>query len=177
MRLRDLLRQIANCYLSQDIKGLKQIVAVSTYNLGTKRDKSYLLLGILSYALGKVLQKESFFNTKDGYFYNTIKDYLIMTKHMSHENEIIKVCEKILALIIEFENIDKKYAKSIIQKAKLKIGSTLYAQGFSLATASELSEENQDDLMTYIGNTLFADRLKESLDLKERLNRISELVE
>ncbi|MCX8167051.1 MAG: hypothetical protein N3E37_04320 [Candidatus Micrarchaeota archaeon] len=176
MKIREVIRQISNAFQSENIKELKQIVSIATYNLGTKRDKNYLLFGILAYSLSKLLQKESFYNLKDGYYYNNIKDYLNMTKHMSNENEISKICEKIISLIIEFENFDKKFAKSIVQKAKLKIGATLYAQGFSLSTASELSEENQDELMTYIGNTLFADRLKESKDINERLNQLSELL-
>ena len=176
MKLRDLIIKTHLAVAKKSPRDLRKLDDIATYNLGMKREKRYLTAGILIYSLSKFLSKPRFMESEENYV-SQVESLLAKSKHMSDDSELGKLCEECIAIVLEWENTDKRFAKSIVQKAKLKIASVLYSQGFSLKTTSELTGCEEEDIMSYVGNTLFADRLKEGYSIANRIKDAERLLE
>lgn len=177
MNLKDIIKRISIAFSNRDVKELKVVHDICTYELGLTHEKNVLSVAILAYSLAKFLTKPRLVGEFSQEYVIRMRELLQSAKYVNSDEQLNKIVQEAIGIIIEWENTDKRFAKSIIQKAKLKIAATLYAQGFSLKTTSELTGAEETDIMSYIGSTLFADRLKEGLDIHERLKRIEKLIE
>ena len=93
-----------------------------------------------------------------------------------------KMREKIILPTINLQEImdtvnimdirDKKYVHNLIEGAKVKIGSSLYSKGITLGVASDLSGAERIEIMEYIGKTTIHERMKEPIDIKERMKKV-----
>ena len=79
---------------------------------------------------------------------------------------------KILSSMEKLDEEDRRFVKGILQKAKLKIASTLYAQGISLGNASEIAGADKRELLLYAGQTMMFDRLHEKKSMEERMKEL-----
>ena len=70
--------------------------------------------------------------------------------------------------------IDSKlslYLQEVLEKAKVKKGSSLYEQGISLARSAELLGLTQWELMNYVGKTKVMDQdLPSGFSVRQRMN-------
>ncbi len=140
------------------------------------QDKLFLDLSLSVLIMSNVLEKPRFWK------YN---EWLEVT--FSIEAELDKCIEyvksknitklrKCLKNIMEFGNSvgerEKRFVENIITHNKVKIGSTLYAQGLSIGKASEISGVSKEKIFQYSGRTLINDRFGKTISIKERINNV-----
>ena len=70
---------------------------------------------------------------------------------------------------------DRRFVKGILTKGRLKIASTLYAQGISLGNAAEMTGTDKREVLLYAGQTMMFDRLKEKKSMEERMKDLREI--
>lgn len=69
----------------------------------------------------------------------------------------------------EMESEDPRFVKSLMEKGRLKTAAILYAQGISLSLASELTGVPKQDIMDYSGKTMMADKVMDTVSMRERI--------
>jgi hypothetical protein len=94
-----------------------------------------------------------------------------------NDAQTVACLKKSLQLISSLDAKDRRFVTTLGEKARLKIASTLYAQGFSLGMASEITGVGQREIMSYAGGTMMFDRLKSEVRMSERLRRARKIFE
>ena len=85
--------------------------------------------------------------------------------------------ESLYQVVKNIFSIDRKlghFVQTIYEKARVKMASSAYAYGASLAKASELTGAPRDDVQRYIGFTTIHDELKEKKGIDYRLKKLKE---
>ena len=72
-------------------------------------------------------------------------------------------------MLFRSEASDRRFITDMLSKAKLKVASTLYAQGFSLGNASEITGVEKREIQSYAGGTMMFDRVKPEKTMVQRL--------
>jgi hypothetical protein len=83
--------------------------------------------------------------------------------------------QKILFSIEKMDASDKRFVKGMLQKGKLKIASTLYAQGISLGNASEITGTDKREVLSYAGQSMMFDRMQEKKSMESRMKELREI--
>ncbi len=177
MNFREIMRRISRSYLARSVKELRKTEDICVYNLGLTRDKRYFTLGVLAYSLSKLVSKPRYWAEVFESYIKSLDELTQRAKHIGNDAEVMRLAEEMLAVVVEWDSTDRRFARNVVQKARLKMASKLYSQGFSLKTTVELTGCEESDLMLFIGNTLFADRLKEGIPESERLKKLDLLIQ
>ncbi|MCX6769715.1 MAG: hypothetical protein NT051_03475, partial [Candidatus Micrarchaeota archaeon] len=82
---------------------------------------------------------------------------------------------KLLNTIEKMDDEDRRFVKGILQKGRLKIASSLYAQGLSLGNAADVTGTDKRELLLYAGQTMMFDRVKETLTIQQRMKDLREI--
>ena len=128
---------------------------------------------LLAYVLAKIVSKPRLIGPEHK------KDLDKISNSLDELAECIDACddklfektfENVKQKIKNLERSDPRFLLNMINKGKLKIGATMYAQGLSLGTASKLTGIDKHDIQSYAGKTYMVDRVKEEKTIFERLN-------
>lgn len=137
-------------------------------------------LAVFSYVLSKIISKPRYVSKEMEKFMQPIElDLKQLAKSADdYSEEEWKIQSNIIEKDIEhLEGEDPRFIISLMQKGKLKVAATLYAQGISLGLASEMTGMNKQDIMDYAGKTMMFDRLKEEKGILERVRVLRKIVE
>lgn len=152
----------------KDIFELKQLSDYTNHNSLVFQDEDTISIGILVYALSKMLERcysdDKVCSKLDDHITNA-RDYLRKDNIEAYRAEIKKLFELL-------SSIDKKlrfYAQEVIAQAKVKKGFKLFEHGLSAAKAAELMGITQWEMMSYIGNTQVFEKENISTDIRKRL--------
>jgi hypothetical protein len=129
-------------------------------------------LSVYSYVLSKMLSKPRFMGRAYSEKHKNIDGLLSQLVSFSKKRStksFTQTLSKLKASIEDVESSDARYIKNMFEKGRLKTAATLYAQGFSLSTASEITGVEKQEIMDYAGKTLMFDRMKEGERLSKRL--------
>lgn len=136
--------------------------------------KEMYALSVDSYVLSKILSKPRFM----GKAYNEKHieiDRLLSSMAMQAEKKDMKPFSNSLASlqrsIENVESSDSRFITGMMAKGRLKAAATLYAQGLSLSTASEITGVEKQEIMDYAGKTLMFDRVENGESLQKRLKK------
>ncbi|VVC01918.1 Uncharacterised protein [uncultured archaeon] len=88
----------------------------------------------------------------------------------------MKMIKEINNLVLGMEEEDKRYITDLLSKGKLKMAATMYAKGISIGLASEMSGVEKHEIQDYAGDTMMFDRVKEEVDIRDRMKRVRKLV-
>ncbi|MBI5158558.1 hypothetical protein HY992_00375 [Candidatus Micrarchaeota archaeon] len=80
-----------------------------------------------------------------------------------------------VARVGSVESRDRRYVRTVVEKARLKIASRLYAQGISLGNAAEITGVSKRDVAHYSGKTMVHDRAGVTKNITERLGGVLKL--
>ena len=162
--------------------------AVETENIGVMRalsselirriiespEEDIIALGMISYSLSKIFQKQHFkFDRRWTDFREKIIEQLSYAIIHIEEGNQKKIRGNLRVIFKELITIDSKvghYVDWVIEKARIKQASTLYALGLSLGVSAELTGTTIWDLMEYTGKTKIVDEEKITVKLQKRLN-------
>ncbi len=75
-------------------------------------------------------------------------------------------------IISEIDVKFKKYVEEIMDKAKIKKGTSIYAHGISIARVAEILGISQWDLMNYVGKTEITEFSVGGLDIESKLKYV-----
>ncbi len=135
-------------------------------------------LAVLSYVLSKIVSKPRYISKENEPRMDEITRNLqdIVKNIDLPEKKILIKFKKIDETIFSMEKRDARFLRDLTSKGRLKAAATLYAQGLSLGTASEMTGMNKQDILDYAGRTLMFDRIKEEKTIHERMKLARTLI-
>ncbi|MFA5106061.1 MAG: hypothetical protein WC506_03815 [Candidatus Micrarchaeia archaeon] len=174
-----LLAELYSAFRDKDIRELRRINDKSASSIAVEFDQSIYDISILSYILAKLVSKPRFWSNPDSKANLTkVRAILREASEQSRRGDTTAVAGSLQAAfsqIRKIESADRRFISDFEQKAKLKLASTLYAQGFSLGNAANVTGVEKREILSYAGKTMMFDRLKSELAMGERLKRIRKI--
>lgn len=173
------LKETLNALMSNELSQLKKISdrCVSSFALG--EDKDLLEIAMLSYVLAKVLEKPRYWDKKiKRDFVEKVEENLRNADASLGDNRLedMRVCIKSIEDDLKaFDTEDRRYVSGLFHKARLRLASYLYAQGFSLSNAIALTGTTKSDVLGYSGKTLMHDRVGKTKSIEERLKNVRKI--
>ncbi len=171
--------ELYKAFKKRNTKALRRISNICAESVATENRKEMLSLSMISYVLGKILGKPRYIkDEKRGdlvdFVENKLNEALELSKTDDKEG-IEKVCGEIMEYLEQFDIKKRHYVRGLFYKAKLKIASRMYAQGFSLSYVVSVTGSDTNEVLKYIGQTLMFDRVGRTKDVKERLKNVREI--
>jgi hypothetical protein len=145
-----------------------------------KNEQVWAELSVISYSFYKILTKKHIKgNPKWPATKKRIVESLNEALDALDDYDLARFKASLSQVVKNIFSIDKKlghFVQTIYDKAKVKMASSAYALGASLAKASELTGAPRDSVQRYIGFTTIHDELKEKKGIAQRLKRLKELM-
>lgn len=157
----------------RNIRLMRDMSNSFTQDLLIYQDQLYLDLALASLVLAKMIEKPRFWKFEEWKkIVFGIEESLAECIQLAKKNEkreVRKIIGRILTTLSNVDRKDKRYVDSVLEQGRIKVGSTLYAQGLSLGKASELSGADKDSISRYAGRTLISDRFGKTYSITERI--------
>lgn len=128
---------------------------------------------LLAYVLYKIVSKPRLVSNERDKEINVIERSLNKLANCidsCDDSSFEKIFKEVKDNIKNLDKSDPRFLLNRINKGKLKIGAIIYAQGFSLGRAAQLTGIDRHDIQSYSGKTYMVDRVKEEKTVFERLN-------
>ncbi len=168
-----ILEEIYQEFSKGDARALRKINDECIECLGKAPEKNMLSLAVISYVLSKILSKPRYFERRANKEYlGKMKEQMQRCVALSKGNDEEKMSyciEGMLKTVDMISGSDRRFFLGLQQKALLKIAATLYAQGFSLGRASEITGVEEREILKYAGGTMMFDRFKGKKTMQDRL--------
>jgi hypothetical protein len=140
------------------------------------QDPLFLDLSLSVLVLSNVLEKPRFWKYNDWLkiVFEVEEKIELCSKHIRSKDigNLRRCLKDIIEIGCSVEDKDKRFVESIITHGRVKIGSTLYAQGLSIGKASEIAGVSKEKIFQYSGKTLINDRFGKTMSIKERINNV-----
>lgn len=178
MRLKDYVNEILIAFEKRYEKKLRKLNDKILQEASVLYSKPLYFLAVLSYVLSKILSKPRYMDRK---YFERIKEIekrlgeLYLCKEELSEQ--IKCFKKLEDAIKNLEVQDSRFVIDLFSKGRLKVAATLYAQGLSLGTASEITGIEKQEILSYAGHTKMFDRVEEDIKAYERLKTLKKVLE
>jgi len=116
------------------------------------QDKTFVTLSLIAYALSKIMSKPHLLKSDrwDGF-----KKHVI--EHLSDGPKPV-LLDEVVQDVREFDEEEGNYVTDIIDKARMKQASRVYALGLSLSQACELTGADMSLVSSYVGTTKIHER-------------------
>jgi len=118
-----------------------------------KQDKNLVDISIVSYALAKFMTKPHLFRSDQ---WDKFKQHIL--QELKKKTSLANILDAIIGDISGFDANLGNYARDVIEKARIKQASRVYALGISLKRAGELTGVSLSSLLDYVGATKIHDR-------------------
>ena len=164
-----------------DIMALKRLSDQTIHAATIYQDTDNVLVAILVYALGKLLERKHVFSHKD--FDNYLKYYL---KTITFSQTCIRKddCNAFRNRIKDMMNVPglsreiKSSVKDVFHKARINKASKVYEHGISMEATARLLGISLWELAEYTGQTRIADmKLGSTVDIPTRIKKAMEIFE
>ncbi|MFH1257566.1 MAG: hypothetical protein V1658_01380, partial [Candidatus Micrarchaeota archaeon] len=157
------------------LKELGGFFAEKAYLRGEKR---LVNLIIISYAVAKFMEKHYVRSSKEWVkFYAWFQKQLqAAIEEVRHDDisEFYSIADSIVEEITRLSDATGRFQSNVIQKARIKAGTQIYAHGASLLTAANFSGADQAELASYINVTKLPDKYG-TLSVKQRMKMAEEI--
>lgn len=177
--LREFSQSILTSFRKRNQRALRKINDDVLSAAATELDKNLFDLAVLSYALSKIVSKPRFLDREYDSRLRAIERALSDLLDMSNapDEQVSRFVHAVEKSIGSLEKDDPRFITTIINKGKLKMAATLYAQGMSLGVASEMSNLEQQEVLDYAGETMMFDRIKDEKGIRERMKLARKFIE
>jgi len=173
--------EIHEAFKKRDITHLRKASNKCAASTAVEENKEMLNLALISYALAKMLEKPHYLDyKKKDEFTRAVSEKLSECVSHAKEGRISEFNATLNDARALMETIDTRktrYVRNILEKARTKVASTLYAQGFSLTSAVEFAGADKREVVNYIGKTLMFDRAGKTKSMVERLKDVRKIFE
>lgn len=170
---------ISSALRERDVRAMRKINDRCIEETAIKFQRHTYLFALITYVLSKILSKPRYlYQKKAKDSISSVTALLRSCESYSKDADYTSLlaCQnKVLASIERMDDADRRFVKGILQKGRLKIASTLYAQGISLGSAAEMTGTDKRELLSYAGQTMMFDRLKEKKTIEERMKDLREI--
>jgi len=167
---------IGSALRNHDVRAMRKINNRCVEETALRFQQPTYNYALITYVLAKILSKPRYFRQGRGKELVSVVDKLLRNCEglaKTAEYGALVACQgKILTSMEKLDDEDRRFVKGILQKAKLKIASTLYAQGISLGNASEIAGADKRELLLYAGQTMMFDRLHEKKGMEQRMKEL-----
>jgi len=178
-QLLSLLRAMRRALEEMDLSALRKTSASAVEVTAMDDGEDTFNIALISHVLSKLLSKSHCWDMKrkKRFIQATLVkvDKCISSVEGNDLQSYSKSMKDILNVMRELESTDKRYIGDLEDKARVKLASRLYAQGFSLSRAVAITGASKRDLQAYTGRTLIADRSGKTKPLDERLKALRQL--
>lgn len=167
-------KEIKKAFKERSVKKIKRVQYECIEHIAVEFNHNVFNLAILCFMLNKMISKPRYWRKKGiaGYLKKIETSLDKLAKSYKKEEEVSQILEKLMSTVNTLDIYDKRFVHGLIENAKIKIGSTLYAKGITLGVAVDLSGANKNEIMEYIGKTTMPERLKEPIDIRERMKKV-----
>jgi hypothetical protein len=157
------------------LKELGGQIAEKAYIRGERRLVSLI---IVSYSMAKFLEKHYISESgKWDKFYSRFSAFLQSAREELREGDMdsfYSVMDSMVESIQELSELQGRFQSNIVDKARIKAGTQIYAHGASLSTAASFANVDKGSLASYINVTKLPDKYG-TLTVKDRLKMAESL--
>ena len=179
MTLSETAVMIGSALRNHDVRAMRNIHDRCTEETALRFQQPTYNFALITYVLAKILSKPRYFKQGRGKGVLSSVDQLLRTceglAKGAQYDELVAAQGKMLTTIEKLDDEDRRFVKGILQKARLKLASTLYAQGISLGNASEITGADKRELLLYAGQTMMFDRLHEKKGMEQRMKELRDI--
>jgi hypothetical protein len=161
----ELINQVKVSFVKKQLYNLKELAERASEIALVDKDDKMIKLAIVSYAFSQMIEKGHFINSSD---WSIFSDKMI-EKISNVDDE--KIMQEVLSEIWEFSEKNGRFVTNVVEKARLKVGTQLYAHGASLGVAAFMAKIDRNELLSYISVTHLNEKYI-TLSVGERLKRV-----
>ncbi|MFH1780354.1 MAG: hypothetical protein ABH803_04430 [Candidatus Micrarchaeota archaeon] len=179
MNLVSEIKNLETRFAAGDILGLRELSKEAAIEAYVNNEPSLVELGVISYSCAKFLEKHYIVSSSE---WNSFKESLLRLLAQARvnysENNVERGRSFMHSAIILVEGLSSsigRFASSVIEKGRIKIGADMYARGASLGIASTLSGVDKKELGEYIGITRILEKYS-TKNVSERMSEFKKLV-
>ncbi len=177
--LKQLCSSLLQDFRKRKEKRLRRLKDALLNEATLKSSKLYFEIALVAYVLSKITAKPRMLSKE--YEDELLRIEATLTELVNgigkyNDAELLKITKKIEAEVKRLERVDKRFIRDLISKGRVKLAATMYAQGVSLGSAAEMSGIEKQDIQDYAGNTMMFDRVKEEIDVRERLKKAKKIL-
>jgi len=150
-----------------DAMRIKQLSNHVIHNASIFQDEDSVSIAILIYSLSKIIERK-----QENLNYRQILDMINSCISYLQSNQDDSFRKSIKNIFNFVRTVDKKlklYIHEVINQAQVKKGCKLCEHGISVARAAEVLGISQWELMNYLGQTTFIDKISEPFNVSYRL--------
>ena len=173
---KDLTNSMVNAFDKRNQKKLRKINDELLKASVVGFTKILYQLAVLSYVLSKIISKPRFLRKENEDKLRIVAQSLQNITKAQNEDEGVLACNAVHEAIKSLEKDDPRFLTDLVTKGRLKIAATVYAQGVSLGTASEMTGMDKQEIMDYAGKTMMFDRVKDEKSVEERVTFARKLI-
>jgi hypothetical protein len=179
LSLSDTALLINSAFIDHDVRAMRKINDRCIEETAIKYQQPTYLFALISYVLSKILSKPRYLKAEGAK--DKVSQISALLRNCERQaktaeySSLIATQNKVLKTIEQMDDADRRFVKGILTKGRLKIASTLYAQGISLGNAVEIAGTDRRELMLYAGQTMMFDRVKEPRTITQRMKDLREI--
>jgi len=163
----------------RDVHALRKLSNRCLEKVSLERNLAFLEPAMLAYAFAKVVSKSHYWKDRSNtVFFNNVLRKLGKAAKIADDDEgaALRMLKEVEGLLKELDVSDKRFVRGLMEKARIKVASTLYAQGFSLDSAVEITGAEKRELVRYMGKTMMFDRARSPKTMEQRLKALRKLL-
>ncbi|RLG19430.1 hypothetical protein DRN67_02705 [Candidatus Micrarchaeota archaeon] len=177
--LAEAIVELSDAMEEKDVHALRKLSNQCLDKVSLEEKHAFLKPAMIAYALAKVIAKPHYWKGRSQtvFFNEALKKFeRAAAVAESDEGTALDLLEDVEKMLRALDVKDKRFVRDIMEKAKLKTASTLYAQGFSLDRAIEMTGADKRELIKYIGKTMMFDRTGSARSMEQRLKALREII-
>jgi len=166
------LKKLRSALDSQDNLALKSLAGQFAAEALAREDPHFVDLAILAYSFAKFLEKHNIVETPE--WRALLKRTLTTLNEAREEAKAGNVEEchtRVASLLPELEDLSKslgKFVTNVVDKARIKTATQLYAHGASLSRAAEFAHAEKREVASYISATHLPEKYR-TIPVRRRL--------
>lgn len=157
---------------SRDVFALKSLAGQCAAEALQREDQQFVELTVLAYSFAKFLEKYYVVDSAEwASFYKKAIALLEEARKAVEEGDTEAYHEKVAALEREIEGLHKslgKFVVTVVEKARIKAATQIYAHGASLSKAAAMAKASRREVASYIGATHLPEKYR-TIPVKRRL--------
>lgn len=167
------LNKLIDGLAKHDDQAMRDLSSKMVRETSRIHDQDLISLTIISYSLSKIIQKRYY---REGRrwpsFLGRVMDNLARASERLQSGDIKAMRESFRTVFNAMVELDAEvghHVNWVIEKAKIKKASTLYAIGFSIGMSAKLTGASMWEVMDYAGKTKIVDEEKVTRSISSRL--------
>jgi hypothetical protein len=167
------LVRLRSCLQSRDILCLKSLAGEFAAQALEREEPHYVDMTIIAYSFAKLLEKHYVIEAPEfRALYRRTLTLLEEAREGVEKGRVEEQHAKVASLTRELEGLHKslgRFVISVVEKARIKAATQMYAHGASLSKAASLARASKREVASYIGATHLPEKYR-TLPVKRRLD-------